>query len=113
MQSPLSKKYTTIKTSQQEHNLSLDEYSRWLSLLEGVEFVSKRVEQLKVRTQSSAEVDWIKPLAFQKYIAERYESMKSDLQELDKLNNTESCTTSLELTSLSNVKQQDAIDNLY
>jgi len=109
MQSPSSKKYTTIKTSQQEHDLSLDEYSRWLSLLEGIEFVSKRVEQLKVRTQSSTEVDWIKPLAFQKYIAERYESMKSDLQELDK---TELCTTSLELTSPSKDKQRVAIDNL-
>jgi hypothetical protein len=112
MQSPSSKKYTTIKTSRQEYNLSLDEYSRWLSLLEGVEFVSKRVEQLKVRTQSSTEVDWIKPLAFQKYIAERYESMKSDLQELDKTNNTDLCTTSLEQTSSSKDKQRVAIDNL-
>jgi hypothetical protein len=112
MQSPSSKKYITIKTSQQEYDLSLDEYSRWLSLLEGVEFVSKRVEQLKVRTQSSTEVDWIKPLAFQKYIAERYESMKSDLQELDKTNNTESCTTSLDPILLLDAKQRVAIDNL-
>jgi hypothetical protein len=60
-----------------------DEYARWLSLLEGVEFVSKRVEQLK-RRSSAAEVDWVKPLAFQKYIEERVESMKSDLCELEK-----------------------------
>ena len=63
-----------------------DEYSRWLCLLEGVEFVSKRVEQLKKRSSvtGAAEVDWVKPLAFQKYIEERYESMKSDLHELEK-----------------------------
>ena len=60
-----------------------DEYSRWLCLLEGVEFVSKRVEQLKKRS-SASEIDWVKPLAFQKYIEERFESMKSDLHELEK-----------------------------
>ena len=59
------------------------EYARWLSLLEGVEFVSKRVEQLKKRS-SASEIDWVKPLAFQKYIEERAESMISDLRELEK-----------------------------
>lgn len=63
-----------------------DEYSRWLCLLEGIEFVSKRVEQLKKRSTvvGAAEVDWVKPLAFQKYIEERFGSMKSDLNELEK-----------------------------
>jgi hypothetical protein len=56
-----------------------------LSLLEGIEFVSKRVEQLKARNNIQ-DYDWIKPLAFQKYIEERYESMKSDLNEIEKTN---------------------------
>jgi hypothetical protein len=47
--------------------MSYDEYARWLCLLEGVEIVSKRVEQLKKRSIEN-DIDWIKPLAFQKYI---------------------------------------------
>jgi hypothetical protein len=105
MQSQSSKKYITIKTSKEDHNLTLDEYSRWLCLLEGVEFVSKRVEQLKTRSKTNQEVDWIKPLAFQKYIAERHESMKSDLHEIDKTNNQETCITLQEHSLLSKDKQ--------
>jgi len=78
-----SKKYITVNTQSKSHTMTEDEYSRWLCLLEGVEFVSKRVEQLKKRS-SASEIDWVKPLAFQKYIEERFESMKSDLHELEK-----------------------------
>ena len=65
--------------------MSQDEYSRWLCLLEGIEFVSKRVEQLEVRNNIK-DIDWIKPLAFQKYIEERFASMKHDLIELKNQN---------------------------
>jgi hypothetical protein len=97
MQSQSSKKYTTVNTPYGKHSLSYDEYVRWLCLLEGIEFVGKRVDQLKARSQTK-EVDWIKPLAFQKYIVERVDSMKSDLDELEKLEEiapiTIPCTTS-------------------
>jgi hypothetical protein len=77
--------------------MTFDEYSRWLCLLEGIEHVSKRVEQLQKRSINCA-VDWIKPLAFEKYIQERFLSMKSDLDEIE-MNNTVKgpstpCTTS-------------------
>jgi hypothetical protein len=96
MQSLSSKKHITIKAQNTEHNMSLDEYARWLSLLEGIEFVGKRVEQLKVRTNVD-DIDWIKPLAFQKYIEERFESMKSDLSDIESQGldiNITPCTTS-------------------
>jgi hypothetical protein len=77
--------------------MSYDEYARWLCLLEGVEIVSKRVEQLKKRSIEN-DIDWIKPLAFQKYIEERFLSMKSDLEEIEANNAVTSpkltCTTS-------------------
>ena len=41
---------TTLKTEIQSHNMSYDEYARWLCLLEGIEIVGKRVEQLKKRS---------------------------------------------------------------
>lgn len=96
MQSTSSKKYITLNTTTGPRAMSLNEYSRWLSLLEGIEFVSKRVDQLKVRNNIDS-YDWIKPLAFQKYIEERHESMKSDLREIEKMDiqiNPTPCTTS-------------------
>lgn len=86
MQSQSLKKYITFNTESKTYTMIEDEYARWLCLLEGVEFVSKRVDQLKRRasTTGAAEIDWVKPLAFQKYIEERVESMKSDLYELEK-----------------------------
>jgi len=86
-----------IQKDNTELNMSYDEYARWLCLLEGVEIVSKRVEQLKKRSIEN-DVDWIKPLAFQKYIEERFLSMKSDLDEIESNNAITApkllCTTS-------------------
>lgn len=88
---------TTLNDTLKDHNMSYDEYARWLCLLEGIEIVGNRVEQLKKRSIES-DIDWIKPLAFQKYIDERFLSMKSDLDEIE-VNNAItapklSCTTS-------------------
>jgi len=97
MSSTPSSESITLNTELQHLNMSLDEYSRWLSLLEGIEIVGKRAEQLKKRS-IEADIDWIKPLAFEKYIHERHPSMKSDLEEIEMNNNTKgpklSCTTS-------------------
>jgi len=65
--------------------MSYDEYARWLCLLEGIELVGKRVEQIKRRNTDANNIDWIKPLAFQKYIEERFLSMKSDLEEIEQI----------------------------
>jgi hypothetical protein len=51
--------------------------------MEGIDLVGKRVEQLKKRSIEN-DIDWIKPLAFQKYIDERFLSMKSDLEEIER-----------------------------
>jgi hypothetical protein len=77
--------------------MSYDEYARWLCLLEGIDLVGKRVEQLKRRSPGN-DIDWIKPLAFQKYIDERFLSMKSDLEEIERIKEINNvripCTTS-------------------
>lgn len=56
--------------------MDIDELSRWACLLEGIEQVSKKYEDMG---ESMDTDDWIKPLAFQKYIEERFHSMKHDL----------------------------------
>jgi hypothetical protein len=97
MPSTLSKSTMILETEAKAHNMTYDEYARWLCLLEGIELVGKRVDQLKRRSNNS-DVDWIKPLAFQKYIEERFLSMKSDLEELERTPELKTinpvCTTS-------------------
>lgn len=56
--------------------MNIDELTRWACLIEGIEQVSKRYEELGENMDTD---DWIKPLAFQKYIEERFHSMKHDL----------------------------------
>jgi hypothetical protein len=60
----------------QEINMGIDELARWACLIEGIEQVSNHLDANGI-TDSSDE--WIKPLAFQKYIDERFHSMKHDL----------------------------------
>jgi len=56
--------------------MDIDELSRWACLLEGIDQVAKKYEELGKSMDSE---EWIKPLAFQKYIEERFYSMKHDL----------------------------------
>jgi hypothetical protein len=56
--------------------MDIDELTRWACLIEGVESVASKCQELGVPTESD---EWIKPLAFQKYIDERFHSMKHDL----------------------------------
>jgi len=95
MQSQTSKKVVNVKTKTKEHALTVQEYARWLSLIEGIELVTKKAQQLKKN-----DIDWIKPLAFQKYITERFESMVDEIELFEK-NESETfkipvCTTSSE-----------------
>ena len=53
--------------------MDFDELVRWACLVEALEVVGK--EDLDLQSNK-----WIKPLAFQKYIDERFHSMKHDLK---------------------------------
>jgi len=67
-------KYTFNLKDGTTKTMEFDELVRWCCLIEALEVVN-----------SKADVDidsdkWIKPLAFQKYIDERFHSMKHDLK---------------------------------
>lgn len=64
-----------LKTGK-EINMGIDELTRWACLIEGVEQVANKCDELGYSKNND---DWIKPLAFQKYIDERFHSMKHDL----------------------------------
>ena len=59
-----------------EKNMDMDEFTRWACLIEGMEQVAKKYDELGKSMDTD---DWIKPLAFQKYIEERFHSMRHDL----------------------------------
>lgn len=99
MQSEQSKKYITVETSKQKHQLKIDEYARWLCLIEALEIVTKGATRLKVNLQDN---DWIKPLSFQKYIIERVDSMVDEVAQNEQVKLPKNfkikkpCITSLE-----------------
>jgi|TARA_R100001594_G_scaffold132138_1_gene172177 hypothetical protein len=54
--------------------MEFDELVRWACLIEALEVVGGK-EDIDIESSN-----WIKPLAFQKYIDERFHSMKHDLK---------------------------------
>jgi phage regulator Rha-like protein len=73
-----SKKYITVECKDKSQKLKIDEYTRWLCLIEALDFISRKALQFKVNLHDK-DVDWVKPLAFQKYIVERFDSMKDEI----------------------------------
>lgn len=74
MPSVFSKKYITVQTNKKTHKLKADEYARWLCLIEALDIVTRGADKFKVDLNGK-DIEWIKPLSFQKYVAERFESM--------------------------------------
>jgi len=59
------------------YKMSEYEICRWFSLIEAVDIIDKKSEQLGVKGRG---INWVKPIAIQKYIDERTESMLFELQ---------------------------------
>jgi hypothetical protein len=72
-----NKPYATFKTSDGQINMTKDCLVRWLCLMEAFHIIEKKSETLGVNLDKK---DWVKPLAFEKYIQQRFESMKLDME---------------------------------
>ena len=68
---------TSPKTNKR-YELSEYEISRWASLIEAVDIIDKKANQLGAKGSG---INWVKPIAIQKYIDERTESMLFEIQE--------------------------------
>lgn len=55
----------------------LDEYVRWLCLLEAICHIDTHAKEREINLDKGA--DWVKPLVLHKYIKERFLSMKYDI----------------------------------
>lgn len=72
-------KNVSIKTkNNKKHVMSVDAYSRWLCLAEAMTYISESANKNKIDLSKSNK--WIKPLAIQKYIKQRYPSMNHDFK---------------------------------
>jgi len=54
-----------------------EEFSRWACLVEGIQAVDQKLVDANVPDTNTK---WVKPLAFEKYIQERFHSMLSDVR---------------------------------
>lgn len=57
--------------------MEFDEFVRWACLIEGIEKVSEKLDEAGVPQNDNS---WVKPLAFEKYIKERFPAMHHDLK---------------------------------
>ena len=64
-----------IKNNGLVEGMNLDEFTRWMCLMEAFHVISQKAEELKVDVFSM-----IKPLAIDVYIKERFDSMKHGVQ---------------------------------
>jgi hypothetical protein len=78
-------------TSPKGNTYTMSEYEvcRWMSLVEAVDIINEKSEQLGVKASS---VNWVKPIAIQKYIDERTEGILYEVK--DDLAAEKRCTTS-------------------
>jgi len=53
------------------------EFARWACLVEGIQAVNQKLIEANVPETNTS---WIKPLAFEKYIRERFHSMLRDVE---------------------------------
>lgn len=74
----------TFKTKKNgDIKMDKETFARWLCLVEGFYIIDKKAESLGVNLEDN---DVVKPLAFEKYIQQRFESMMLDLSH-DERNN--------------------------
>jgi hypothetical protein len=64
-------------------NMSKETFARWLCLAEAFYIIDKKAEDLNINLNDN---DWVKPLAFEKYIDQRFEGMMLDVAHDEKKN---------------------------
>lgn len=57
--------------------MSMEEKARWMCLAEAISVVDQKMTEMNI---DADQVDWVNPIAFGKYIKERYHSMLYDLK---------------------------------
>ena len=72
-----NKPYAVFNTNSGDVEMTKDCLARWLCLMEGFHIMEKKAQDIGINLEKR---DWVKPLAFEKYIQERFESMMLDME---------------------------------
>ena len=72
-----SDKIKMVRKDGKVEYMTHEEFSRWACLVEGIQAVDQKLQDAGV---SEADNSWVKPLAFEKYIQERYPAMLHDVR---------------------------------
>lgn len=64
-----------IDTKQGMVDMTLNEFARWACLIEAYDFIEKKSEELDINP-----INLIKPLAIERYISERFDAMRYDIE---------------------------------
>lgn len=74
----ITKTYGPSKTDK-KYEMSIYEMSRWCSVIQAIDVIDAQIQNMK-----SPPKDWIKPIAIQKYVEEKYQDILHEfLQEED------------------------------
>lgn len=70
--------HTTVNISTESitSKMSIEEITRWCCLIESIQVADST---MKAKGINPEHYDWVKPIAIEKYIDERYHSMKHDV----------------------------------
>lgn len=69
--------------------MSLDEIVRWNCLIEAIKVADAQMKSMNIDPEK---FDWVKPVALEKYVVERFHSMKHDIVYEIKNGIQEECT---------------------
>lgn len=70
--------FENFKTKRGEHvTMNQDEVARWCCLIEAVDIIDKKGAQMGLDMKKS---NWVKPIAIQKYIDERLDTMTEEIE---------------------------------
>lgn len=68
---------TIEKSNGTSEQMTIETYTRWLCLVEALDVITRTASRKKIDLNNN---DWVKPIALQKYIDERYLSMLHDVK---------------------------------
>jgi hypothetical protein len=71
-----NKPYASFDAQSGKVEMTKDTLARWLCLMEAFHIIEKKSDDLGINLEKE---DWVKPLAFEKYIQQRFESMLLDM----------------------------------
>lgn len=80
----MNKNITLKRKDGTTEEMTQEAFSRWACLVEGIQAVDQKLVDAKV---PDSDTKWVKPLAFEKYIQERYHSMLRDVEVEHELGN--------------------------